>query len=270
MFEGTGKYFLMLFIVLFIVYMTVKICLGKLFKEAKIPAWKAYVPFYNRLVLVELLDIKKSVFYKTLIPFANLYYYNIIIKELLKAYKLDPKESIWFILVPMYKFPELVFKRPKFMLHMYDDTEQFLSNQNILFETTPEDLNQSQIPNQAVNQTPNLDINQVPDQTTNQVQTPNQVNGVVINPSLYNQIDNTVKEEPPVNLYTNDAGDSVFLNNSLEPDERHETVIEAKQEVKQEEKPIFVDNSKPKVCPKCGTKLAPTATTCFLCGTKVL
>ena len=270
MFEGTGKYFLILFIVLFIVYMTVKICLGKLFKEAKIPAWKAYVPFYNRLVLVELLDIKKSVFYKTLIPFANLYYYNIIIKELLKAYKLDSKESIWFILVPMYKFPELVFKRPKFMLHMYDDTEQFLSNQNILFETTPEDLNQSQIPNQAVNQTPNLDINQVPDQTTNQVQTPNQVNGVVINPSLYNQIDNTVKEEPPVNLYTNDGGDSVFLNNSLEPDERHETVIEAKQEVKQEEKPIFVDNSKPKVCPKCGSKLAPTATTCFLCGTKVL
>ena len=65
MFEGTGKYFLILFIVLFIVYMTVKICLGKLFKEAKIPAWKAYVPFYNRLVLVELLDIKKSVFYKT-------------------------------------------------------------------------------------------------------------------------------------------------------------------------------------------------------------
>ena len=270
MFEGTGKYFLMLFIVLFIVYMTVKICLGKLFKEAKIPAWKAYVPFYNRLVLVELLDIKKSVFYKTLIPFANLYYYNIIIKELLKAYKLDSKESIWFILVPMYKFPELVFKRPKFMLHMYDDTEQFLSNQNILFETTPEDLNQSQIPNRTVNQTPNLDINQVPDQTTNQVQTPNQVNRVVINPSLYNQIDNTVKEEPPVNLYTNEGGDSVFLNNSLEPDERHETVIEAKQEVKQEEKPIFVDNSKPKVCPKCGTKLAPTATTCFLCGTKVL
>ena len=266
MFEGTGKYFLMLFIVLFIVYMTVKICLGKLFKETKIPAWKAYIPFYNRLVLVDLLDIKKSVFYKTLIPIANLYYYNIIIKELLKAYKLDPKESIWFILVPMYKFPELVFKRPKFMLHMYDNTEQFISNQNILFETQPEIPAQ----NQAINQLHSQNINQVPDQTTNQVQTPNQVNGVVINPSLYNQIDNTVKEEPPVNLYTNEGGDSVFLNNSLEPDERHETVIEAKQEVKQEEKPIFVDNSKPKVCPRCGTKLAPTATTCFLCGTKVL
>ena len=196
MFEGTGIYFFLLFLILFIVYLTVKICLGKLFKEMKIPAWKAYIPFYCTLILTDILDIKKSVFYKSLIPIVNLYYYKIIIAELLKAYQLNPKEAIWFVIFPMYKFPELVFKNPKFMLHMYDDTEQFLSNQNILFETTPEDLNQSQIPNQAVNQTPNLDINQVLDQTTNQVQTPNQVNGVVINPSLYNQIDNTVKEEP--------------------------------------------------------------------------
>lgn len=241
MFEGTGKYFLMLFIVLFIVYITVKICLGKLFKGANIPAWKAYIPFYNRLVLVDLLDLKKTIFYKTLIPFANLSYYNIIIKELLKAYKLDPKESIWFILVPMYKFPELVFKKPKFILHMYDNTEEFISNQNILFETNPEGLNQ------------NI-----------------QVDNTIINPNLYNQIDSAVTEKPPVNLYDNESKDSVFLNKSLEPDERHETVIEAKQEVKQEEKPIVVDNSKPKVCPKCGTKLAPTANVCFLCGTKVL
>ena len=135
MFEGTGKYFLILFMVFFIVYITVKICLGKLFKEAKLPVWKAYVPFYNRLVLTNLLDLKKSVFYKTLIPIGNLYYYNIIIKELLKAYKLNPKESIWFIIIPMYKFPELVFKHPKFMLHMYDETEEFINNQNVLFET---------------------------------------------------------------------------------------------------------------------------------------
>ena len=60
-------------------------------------------------------------------------------------------------------------------------------------------------------------------------------------------------------------------NQSLEPDERQETIIEAKvQEQKTEQNPIFVDTSKPKVCPKCGTKLAPTATTCFLCGTKLL
>ncbi len=245
MFEGTGKYFLLLFIVFFIVYLTVKICLGKIFKSAKIPSWKAYVPFYNRLVLVNLLDLKKSLFYKTLIPFVNLYYYNIIIQELLKAYKLNPKESILFILIPMYKFPELVFKNPKFMLHMYDDTEEFINNQNILFEK--ESNNQPQI------------------------QTQQNQNNILINPGSYNQIQNVVNEEPPVNLYTTENTENVFSNQSLEPDERQETIIEAKvQEQKTEQNPIFVDTSKPKVCPKCGTKLAPTATTCFLCGTKLL
>lgn len=245
MFEGTGKYFLMLFIVFFIVYLTVKICLGKIFKSAKLPVWKAYIPFYNRLVLTDLLDLKRTVFYKTLIPFGNLYYYNIIIKELLKAYKLDPKDSIWFILIPMYKFPELVFKNPKFMLHMYDDTEEFISNQNILFEK------ESNVPKE-------ININETKPNTVNQSE-------VIINPNTYNQMNNEIKEEN-IN-YTND---SVFSNNSLEPDERKETIIEAKKEEKKEEKPIITDSGKPKVCPNCGTKLSPAATTCFLCGTKIL
>ena len=245
MFEGTGKYFLILFIVFFIVYLTVKICLGKIFKSAKLPVWKAYIPFYNRLVLTDLLDLKRTVFYKTLIPFGNLYYYNIIIKELLKAYKLDPKDSIWFILIPMYKFPELVFKNPKFMLHMYDDTEEFISNQNILFEK------ESNVPKE-------ININETKPNTVNQSE-------VIINPNTYNQMNNEIKEEN-IN-YTND---SVFSNNSLEPDERKETIIEAKKEEKKEEKPIITDPGKPKVCPNCGTKLSPAATTCFLCGTKIL
>ena len=86
MFEGTGIYFLILFLILFIVYLTTKVCLGILFKQIKIPAWKAYIPFYGTLILVDILEMKKSVFYKTLIPFVNLYYYKIIIAELLKVY----------------------------------------------------------------------------------------------------------------------------------------------------------------------------------------
>ena len=232
MFEGTGNYFFLLFLILLLVYITIKICLGKLFKGEKIPAWKAYVPFYNRLVLINLLDLKKDLFYKTLIPIVNLYYYNIIIAELLKAYKLNPKESIWFILIPMYKFPELVFKKPKFMLHMYDQTEEFINNQNILFDVD----------------------NNVFDKES-----------ITINPENYNQLE-TPQEQKPNNY----QAENVFSNQYLEPDERKETYIEAKQEEEKEEKPIIIDHSKPKVCPNCGTKLSPTATTCFLCGTKVL
>lgn len=241
MFEGTGKYFLILFLIFFIVYLTVKICLSKLFKEARVPSWKAFIPIYNGLVLTDLLDLKRTIFFKTLIPFANLYYYKVIIAELLKVYKLNPKEAIWFVLIPMYKFPELVFKNPKFTLHMYDDTEEFINNQNTLFEE---------------------------EQTVDNV--PAQSGEILIDPKIYSQVNDTVQEEPPVNLYTKENPDNVYSNQSLNQDERQETVIEAKEEKPKEEKPIVVDNSRPKVCPKCGTKLSPNATTCFLCGTQVL
>lgn len=213
MFEGTSKYFYLLFLIFFIVYLTVKIVLSKLFKGAKVAGWKAFIPFYNRLVLINLLDMKKSIFYKTLIPFGNLYYYNIIIKELLKAYQLDPNESIWFVIFPMYKFPELLYKNPRFMLHMYDETEEFIENQNVLF-------------NQPVEEK------------------------TIISPENYEQT-------------------NVFTDESLKPDERKETVVEAKEEVVKEDKPIVINTSGTKVCPKCGTKLSADASVCFLCGTKV-
>jgi ribosomal protein L40E len=237
MFEGTGKYFLMLFAIFLIIEITIKICLSAIFKSAKVPGWKAYIPIYNRVVLTDLLDMKKSVFYKTLIPFANLYYYKIIIEELLKAYKLDPKDAIWFIITPMYKFPELVFASPRFMLHLYDNTEQFVVNEGNLYdEEKPHEINNF---------------------SNNLVQTP---------------ID-TPKSAPVNNSQVNNgqvplANDNVFSNSNLEPDTRQETVVEAKQTV-EEQKPIIFDKTKPKVCPNCGTKLSPTATVCFLCGTKI-
>lgn len=258
MFEGTGKYFLILFIVFFIVYLTVKICLGKLFKEMRIPAWKAYIPFYGTLILVDILDMKKSVFYKTLIPFVNLYYYKVIIAELLKAYQLNPKEAIWFVLIPMYKFPELVFKNPKFMLHMYDETEEFLVNQNALYDTSNKDTNNDNQNGITIEKT---NYNQT---LTNINEKPNNINN-----ELNSSQNNTYNNQTP-NQDVNNENNTVYFNQALQPDERQETFIQAKVEEKKEEKPIVIDKSKPKVCPNCGTKLSPTATTCFLCGTKLL
>lgn len=257
MFEGTGIYFFLLFLVFFIVYLTVKICLGKLFKKIKIPAWKAYVPFYSTLILVDILDMKKSIFYKSLIPIANLYYYKIIIAELLKAYQLNPKEAVWFVIFPMYKFPELIFKNPKFMLHMYDETEEFLINQNALYET--EKTKKEPQPEISINPS---DYNQTLSQTNESNQT-----------NIYSDNVNQTNQQNQTNLteqQNNNENNTVYFNKSLEPDERHETFIQAKTEEKKEEKPIVIDKSKPKVCPNCGTKLSPTATTCFLCGTKLL
>lgn len=254
--EGTGIYFWLLVLIFLIVYITVKISLGFLLTRAKEQAWKAYVPFYTTLVLVDLLGLKRSVFYLSLIPIVNLYYYYIIISKLLEGFAMNTKDAIWYIVFPMYKFPELAFKRPKFRLNEYDLTQEFLETQNILF-SKPQD----ELPDEI-----NL-IN-----LNNQVEESN-VNGTVIAPSNYNQVpenmavDNYASETNPY-LDTSYSGESVFTNPSI-PEEKQVTYVEAPKENKPEvQKPIItpVSDGRPKVCPNCGAKLSPEATTCFLCG----
>ncbi len=290
MFEGTGKYFLMIFIIYLIVFLTVKICLGKIFKSMGIDSWKAHIPFYNRKVLISNLDLKKEIFYKTLIPFLNLYYYKIIIESLLKAYKLDSNEAIYFILFPMYKFPELIYKNPKFTLHMYDDTEEFFDDQNVLYKTEKVDdkLNdlanneyfnpQNTVQNPFMNLLNEQHTGEINNQNLSDFGTQNTVQNPFINVTNNQSFQSNV-QVPLANAVNSQNlsfqkdkldNDTVFTNQNLQPDERKETFINAqKEKAKKEIAPIFVDDGKPKICPKCGTKLASTASTCFLCGTKL-
>ena len=59
-FEGTGKYFLFLFLFYLIIVLTVKISLSSLFKKAGIKGWKAYIPIYNKYLLIDKLNLKKK------------------------------------------------------------------------------------------------------------------------------------------------------------------------------------------------------------------
>lgn len=235
MYEGIGKYIGMFFIFIFIIYIIVKICLASIFKKAGIQGWKAFVPIYGRYVLTQKLDLKIFVFLMTLVPVARFYYFYIIIEKLLEAFEQDTKEAIWFLVVPLYKFPELVFKNPEFTLHLYDATKQFIHNEKSLFET------------------PKVE----------EIQSVDMTGGTIISPALYNQNNNI---QTP---YT----ETVFSNENLEPDERQETYIEAKVEETNLSQnpinPINTSNLKPKICPKCGTKLEGSAKTCFFCGTSV-
>lgn len=250
-FEGIGKYFWLLFLVYFIIYLTVKVCLSKLFKVFKQKSWKAYVPIYNKLVLVNVLDLKKMVFYMTLVPFVRFYYFYVIIKRMLEVFEFDQKDALMFLLVPMYKFPELIYKNPVYRLHSYEETEKFYSNEKSLFDKE-----------KAVEEI------KLPDEIGIKAPTVQSDSGMVINPTGYDQTGkSTDTEQTDSNkLYT----DSVFTNSELVPDERKETIIEAKEEIVEEVKnPFLSDAGRPKVCPKCGTKLEPTAGVCFFCGTKI-
>ncbi len=247
--EGTAKYFWLLFLVFLIVYIAVKLSLGVLLKRAKEKAWKAYVPIYTTYVIVDLLNLKKKYFWLSLIPFVNLYYLNIIIQELLKGFNLDPKSSIWYVIFPMYNFPKLAFIKPKFTLNEYALTEEFVKTENILFEK-PKEIEEPKV-EEAKSVTP---VEQF-------IQNKGEDQAPTAAPA------NNVNLEAP-----NEAvADSVFTNNLLEPDKSHTTYVEAQQEAPKEEKPIITPaaTGRPKMCPKCGARLAPDANVCFLCGTKL-
>lgn len=232
MYEGIGKYVWIFFAFIFLIYIVVKICLAKLFKKMSIPGWKAFVPIYCKYILVQKLDLKTFVFLMTLVPFARYYYFYIIIEKLLEAFEQNTKGAFLFLLIPLYKFPELVFKRPEFTLHLYDNTEQFIHNEKSLFET------------------PKVE----------EIESVDMTGGTIISPAIYNQNNDL---QTPYN-------ETVFSNENLQPDERQETYIEAKvEETSAPVNPINATNLKPKVCPKCGTKLEPTAKTCFFCGTNI-
>lgn len=250
--EGTGKYFLMLFFVFLIVYVAVKVSLGVLLKRAKEESWKAYIPVYTTYVLVKLLGMPKKVFYMSLIPFAGLYYLYLIIKELLVGFRQNPKDAIWYVIFPMYNFPKLAFKKPKFALNEYDLTSEFLETQNILFEQ----------PKEVEEVIPEVSVNEPVQTETTEMVTP-EVSNVAVTPMAdFNNIE-------PVNQVP--TQESIFTNESLEPDKTHTTYVEAKQEEVKEEKPIITpaNTGRPQMCPKCGARLAPDATACFLCGTKL-
>ena len=167
--EGTKIYFWLLFLIFLAVYITVKLCLGSLLKKMRDKEWKGYIPFYTTFVLVKKLSLKPFVFYMTLIPFINLYYYNIIIKKLLEVFGQNTNNSIWYIIFPMYKFPELVFKDPMYMQQSnYELTKEFVDDQKILFKK------QEDMPNEANNNNVN--------------------NNLVINPSSFNQNMETIEE----------------------------------------------------------------------------
>ena len=291
MFEGTGKYFLLIFLIIVIVYITKKICLYFLFKRAKTAPYKALIPIYTTWVLVDLLNMKKKIFYLCLIPLVNLFYYHKIYEELLVGFGQDKKEAIWYTLIPMYKFPELVFKKPRFILNEYDLTSAFVESQKALFEKPKDELPDKielvnladkvdEFHEQQANPSSNVVIEpvkyeQMPGLNENVSSAwdnnPEPINDFHnnINPNpvnINNQINNI--ESSPYN--SQNVGDSVFTNKNLEPDKRQEKEYIAKKEEKKEEKPINPYNDgRPQMCPNCGARLAPGATTCFLCGTKL-
>ena len=270
MFEGTFIYFFLLFVLYLVIYITVRICIGSLLKRAKEEAWKAYIPFYTVYFLVDMLSLKKSVFYMTFIPVANLYYYNIIIKKLLENFGQDSKDSVLYLIIPLYKFPELVFKKPKYLANDYDLTEGFVEAENILFNKDNKDNKENEQPLMTSFTDDFNQINNISEVNSTVPNNFNQINDVHdINQN--NVIDNTQSTLYNSNQSLFNSRNAEVTDSDLNVNARkitHETYVEAEPKEEEKEKPAIVPfaEGRPNFCPNCGARLSSSATTCFLCG----
>ena len=207
MFEGTFIYFFLLFILYLIINISVRVCIANLLKKAKEKAWKAYIPFYTVYYLVNFLNLKKSVFFMTLIPFVNLYYYNIIIKKLLESYGQDSRESVLYLIIPLYKFPELVFKRPRIITNEYELTEGFIEDSNLLFNKETKNENSNTLTATMSNDF--NQINEVPEINQNNTSVGgnfNQINPTAGNIGASQNSFNQINEVPEINQNSTSVG----------------------------------------------------------------
>ena len=248
--EGTSLYFWLIFLILILIYITKKISLVSIFKKARIKGTNALIPIKYRKDLTEALHLKNSIAYLSYIPIYGIRYRKIILETLLQGFGLNKEDYIYYILFPMYKYPELAFRNVKLIQNDYSLTETFVESENIISGKEKVENNREVNYSNTINYEPNMvSIDGAESQTKKTYQA--------------DEIEHYINQD----MF--EQADSVFTNQNLEPDKHKETIVEVKEETPKKEKSIITPlvNGDEKVCPKCGAKLASNAKTCFLCGT---
>ena len=247
--EGTAKYFWGIFLILVLVYITKKVSLYFIFKKVRMKPISAFIPVKYRADLAYGIGINKKYAYMSYIPFYGIKYRKQILDVLLKGFGLDSKDSFLYFLIPMYKYPELAFRNNNFVQNDYSLTEKFLDSEKAL--SGVDEVKASNVQNSNANFNDSI----FSDAGT--------VSGMS---SAYPNQNMTPSTNQDINL------DTVFTNESLEPDKRYERYVQVQKEEKKEKKPIItpLETGKQQVCPNCGATLTPNATTCFMCGHRLV
>lgn len=110
--DGSGAG-LIIFAVLFLVYILVLVVLigsmWKLFTKANKPGWAAIIPFYNIIVMLEIIGRPLWWFVCMFIPFVSIWFSIVLALDLAKSYGKSTLYGVLLILLPIVGFPLLAF-----------------------------------------------------------------------------------------------------------------------------------------------------------------
>jgi hypothetical protein len=88
--------------------------LWKIFEKAGKPGWAALVPFYNLIVLLEIVGKPITWFIFMLIPCVNFYFGVLLVIEVAKVFGKDVAFAIGLFLLPFVFYPILGFGDAKY------------------------------------------------------------------------------------------------------------------------------------------------------------
>ena len=149
--EGTGIYIWLIILIIILTFIIKKISLIFIFKKVRIKGINALIPFKYRIDLTDAIKLNRSVAYMAYIPVYGIKYRKIIIETLLQGLGLNKNDYIYYILFPMYKYPELAFRNVKLIQNDYSLTETFIESEKTL--SKKENKQPSKIENNKTNNT---------------------------------------------------------------------------------------------------------------------
>lgn len=234
------SYVIFIFLLMMIFMVFEIACVWIIYQKAGVPGWKSIIPIYNILVLFKLANIPMWMFLLLFIPLVNLYPLYLIYTSLVERLGKKKIYGILLIIFPVIIYPILAFSKS----HV---------------ESTYMNLEEEKSPSSVLMDGPIEPLEAMPDIEENKEETVEEV------PTSFNEIS--------ADMVTSNIVAPNLEEPYIEPIEAMipihvEDPLTAQQKVQhvEEEKEVYPDVNIFKTCPNCGTKVEPSAPTCFLCG----
>lgn len=108
-------YFIIIGIIILILLIVTFVSLAKIYKKANRSGLSAIIPFYNTIILLEIVNFPKWYFILTLIPILNLIIYIKIVLSLVKLFHKSKLFGLGLIILPFIFYPILAFNDSEYI-----------------------------------------------------------------------------------------------------------------------------------------------------------
>ena len=247
---GVGIYF----IIMLAISILLIISMYKIFKKAGMKEWKALIPFYNLVVIIQIAELPVWYIALSFIPFANIYAMFKICIEIAHKFGKSTGFGIASVFFSFICFPILAFGNAQYKGTMLSSNSQnFNENKNIINNT------QSEVNGLNIQE----NIKEQPELLTTTSPASFEINNQLDILESDNLISNVKVIEPEISTNNNSLATSV-----IEPEVQESIITSSIVEPQVTSTEKLITNKK--FCPNCGKQVDQNDVICFMCGHQFL